>query len=556
MSSPRTRAWHNWAPAVALLIHAFLSINAWHRLSPTWDEIAYPAAGLVQVESGQLRLNTVNPFLSKIFYALPLLATKSELPFSDPSWTGFDEYRFGFEFTFRNVVDARHLVFLSRLPLLFFSLLTALILYFWIRSLWGPVGAFISLLAYLSTPVFLSRAAVAQLEMPMFAFMMAALWLHFRWFETNRRLLLVASGVAIGLGALCKLVILPLLPAVVILNLFFHPDRPALKERFLAVMILSITVPVIVVGAYLPWPGGWAAFTNMAQNVVTFDKILPYYWAGRTYAQAPSLFSLAGFFLKAPLHVLALGVWGAWVWKRSRLHSSAFWHFAVLTVASLGTVFFFKNAVSTIQLSPAYLGLVALAGALALVTKSGWHRGGIVAAILIIGTADVMAVHPNYLAYFNRLAGGSDQGYRWLADSDQDWGQSLPVLAEYLKKHAVRDVVLCYSGSGDPSAYGIQYQDLLSPALVTRDRTDSLLPSETGKTYLVIATKVLQSEAPYFTWIQANRRPIAVVGQTFMVYDLSKDREAFEWMSAVYRQTNRPALERLSLERAKGIRAG
>jgi hypothetical protein len=34
-----------------------------------------------------------------------------------------------------------------------------------------------------------------------------------------------------------------------------------------------------------------------------------------------------------------------------------------------------------------------------------------------------LAAHPRYIPYFNELAGGSPQGYRWLADSNLDWGQ-------------------------------------------------------------------------------------------------------------------------------------
>ena len=35
---------------------------------------------------------------------------------------------------------------------------------------------------------------------------------------------------------------------------------------------------------------------------------------------------------------------------------------------------------------------------------------------------------PNYLAYFNQLAGGPSHGYRHLVDSSLDWGQDLPAL--------------------------------------------------------------------------------------------------------------------------------
>ena len=41
---------------------------------------------------------------------------------------------------------------------------------------------------------------------------------------------------------------------------------------------------------------------------------------------------------------------------------------------------------------------------------------------------------PNYLAYFNLLAGGPAHGYQHLADSSLDWGQDLPALRELARE--------------------------------------------------------------------------------------------------------------------------
>lgn len=528
-----------WAPAVILLLHIFVSLHAARQLSPTWDEIAYPAAGLAQLTTGKLNLNTVNPYLAKVFYALPLLFTDSELPLSHPSWENAEEYRFGFLFTYRNHVDPQRLIFLSRLPLVVFSSLTAFFFYLWSRSLWGPVGGLLSLLSLLSTPIFLSRASVAQLEMPMFAFLTVALWGHARWLETNRRGLLVLSGVSFGLSLLSKFVALPFLPAAVLLNLFFHKKKPPMAQRFISILILTGIAGAVVLVAYLPWMGGWAALKKAISNVVTFDTILPYYWAGRTFERAPSLISWAAFFVKAPLHILVLAGWGAWVWKKSKQHGSTFGTLGFFTLASLGSVLFFSNAVSTIQLSPAYLGFAGMIGALAYLWNNKPVYKWLILGVLTFGAVDVYAVHPNYLAYFNRVVGGPTHGYRWLADSDQDWGQSLPALAVYLRKDKGVYPILCYSGSGDPAAYGIVYQDLLSPALVTRERSDNLIPADAEKVLLVVGTKVIQSE-PALAWLHDNRSPSEIVGETFLVYDVSGDAAACKWMGEIYRQTNRP----------------
>ena len=54
----------------------------------------------------------------------------------------------------------------------------------------------------------------------------------------------------------------------------------------------------------------------------------------------------------------------------------------------------------------------------------------------------MLRVHPNYLAYFNEAAGGPAQGWRWLVDSNVDWGQELPGLKRYMDTNGIARVTL------------------------------------------------------------------------------------------------------------------
>ncbi|HEV3122561.1 MAG TPA: hypothetical protein VGY53_11690, partial [Isosphaeraceae bacterium] len=56
------------------------------------------------------------------------------------------------------------------------------------------------------------------------------------------------------------------------------------------------------------------------------------------------------------------------------------------------------------------------------------------AALLATQVATSLATAPHYLSYFNRLAGGSDQGWKYLADSNIDWGQDLPALRRLIER--------------------------------------------------------------------------------------------------------------------------
>jgi hypothetical protein len=68
--------------------------------------------------------------------------------------------------------------------------------------------------------------------------------------------------------------------------------------------------------------------------------------------------------------------------------------------------------------------------------------------------AESVACFPNYLAYFNVLAGGSAHGYRHLVDSSLDWGQDLPGVKRYIEGHPeAAPAFLAYFGMASPDSY-------------------------------------------------------------------------------------------------------
>lgn len=503
---------------ISILVLFFHGVMAWHatkRLSPTWDEISYPAAGYAQLKTGAIHFVTGAPFLSHLIFATPLLFLNPEVPVEGKN-------HFGFDFIFRNTVPAHSLIFWSRLPAIFISVLMGAFLFWWMRRLKGEAAALITLAMYVSVPIFISRSSLALMEMPMFFFILLALW-----FNSKGRL--IPAGLATGAALLCKLTALPLVPALVLFNFFFHP------KRALSFAIFIGTVFVTILLAYAPWQGAGAGLLDMTRSLFTVDKSVPYYWAGRTYQEAPSLLSWAAFFIKAPLLLLALSGVGAFLWWRSKDNRAELIQALLLTGCSLGAVLFFKNAVTTVQLSPAYIGFVLCAGGLSLIQK----RRSILIILLGLVLVEPRLAHPNTLSYFNWTVGGSKNGYKWLQDSDQDWGQALPQLADYLRENNISNVVLSYSGAADPRAYGIFYQDLFSPALVSREQNQGLLLAGATPVYVVVGTKVLQSYPQAVGWFFEHMEPVTLVGNCFFVFDVTETPEAFKWMERVYVEVGR-----------------
>jgi hypothetical protein len=72
-------------------------------------------------------------------------------------------------------------------------------------------------------------------------------------------------------------------------------------------------------------------------------------------------------------------------------------------------------------------------------------------AWLILETA---LAFPNYVSYFNELAGGPKNGYHYVTDSNADWGQDLIRLRSFLAKHPEIDKIrVDYYGIADLNYY-------------------------------------------------------------------------------------------------------
>jgi hypothetical protein len=68
-----------------------------------------------------------------------------------------------------------------------------------------------------------------------------------------------------------------------------------------------------------------------------------------------------------------------------------------------------------------------------------------------------LAAFPNYIPYFNELAGGARGGIEYLDDSNVDWGQGIKQAAEYVHAHQLENVeFLSFSPFDNPRYYGVQ----------------------------------------------------------------------------------------------------
>jgi len=127
---------------------------------------------------------------------------------------------------------------------------------------------------------------------------------------------------------------------------------------------------------------------------------------------------------------------------------------------------------------------------------------------------------PHYLSYYNELAGGSENGYKYAVDSNYDWGQDLKQLADFVEKNNIQEINVSYFGGDDP---GYRLGNKLSGTSI------STIPEE-NKGWLAISATFLQENrakpAPGFDkntagleWLN-NFEPASRAGYSIFIYNI------------------------------------
>jgi hypothetical protein len=121
------------------------------------------------------------------------------------------------------------------------------------------------------------------------------------------------------------------------------------------------------------------------------------------------------------IYILAAGVWKKWVTK---IDFGSFGH-------GLG---FFLGAVKNIFTAFLKYALLIL--------------------LVVWFFAETAFAAPHFLSYFNELGGGIWGGYRYVTDSNYDWGQDLLRLQSFVNAHPEIDkIAVDYFGGGSPIYY-------------------------------------------------------------------------------------------------------
>ena len=80
-------------------------------------------------------------------------------------------------------------------------------------------------------------------------------------------------------------------------------------------------------------------------------------------------------------------------------------------------------------------------------------KAGLITVLIIWYLIETIVIAPHFIAYFNEFVGGPKNGYKYVVDSNLDWGQDLKRLAKFVEKNHIDKIKVDYFGGGSPAYY-------------------------------------------------------------------------------------------------------
>ena len=443
--------------------------------------------------------------------------------------------------------------YVARAVTIFFSCLLASLVFTWARRLYGFIPALFSLILYALDPNIIAHSQLVTNDLYVtagIAFTFFALW-KFARERTRRNGLLFYFALAVSqLAKYTAIVLFPLaflalflhdLPAwleslrvrakfktmavqylgyvagailatILIVNIGFLFNRTftrfgdfnfgsdmfqGLRAAFPALNAIPVPVPYPYLQG-LDWMRNTETTGNLSGNVYLLGQVSP-------LKGFPGYYFVA-FLLKVPIatQIILITALAVYFMQKSRKGNFLRDEVFLLTPVLFFIIyfnFFFNTQIGIRYLLPVFPLLYVFSGNL----FAGWKNfsaAGRASVFVLPGylLISVLSYHPYYLSYFNEIVWDRKQAYKYLADSNLDWGQGKNELKQYLEEYPG---ALYSPNNPRPGRLVVRVNDLVG---VTED------PEQ-------------------YAWLRDNFEPVDTIAYAYLVYKI--EPEEIEELCAV-----------------------
>lgn len=468
--SPGSAAWRLVAMGIAIVAIVAI-VSTYPVFNNMYDEPAVIAAGMEWLSRGTYTYEPQHPPLGRIAAAVgPFLAGAHHIGRSLMYVEGREILGSGEHY--------RRTLTLARVGELPFLIALFIAVWYWARRVSDERTAALAVFFAAANPNLLAHAGIAGIDIGPAAFMPAALLGWVIWLEHPTPKHSAALGVLVAVAGLTKFTAIAYwLPAalavtsVVLRGRRLDPVSPATSS-------LKPTLIALGVAAACTWAVYRFSVGRVAGSPVVlpapelFDGVMaffrrgvrghPAYLFGQVREGGWWYYDVVVLVMKTPLPIMILGGLGSWLAVRSRRSD------IIALLAGVASVVLVASAtpvdLGVRLLLPVY-PLIAILAALGF--SWAWERAKppvtrfAVAALLLWSALEPVTVHPDYIAYFNQLAGPHPELV--LVDSNLDWGQDLYRLRDAAQELRIDSLRMHYFGTAEFSAVGLRGARRLRP---------------------------------------------------------------------------------------------
>jgi len=516
-------------------------LNYISQKSATYDEAYFIAQGWATLKTGDYRLRKDKTFLVPFITAIPLsLSSQMEFPLKDnPYWKEAEKERrswsFGLDFLYHNSLTADTILYRARLPIIFLSVILMFFVFKLTKEIYGELPAIISVFLYSFSPTILAHSGLSTEDITLTCFVFITIYTFWRYTNFPKTINAIFLGIALGLALNSKHSALILIPGLIILCWFYRKNIN-FKYQHLIYFLIGLIIPFLLIYQIFHIK---EYFLSLKETTDYINRSQMSFLMGKYSIRGFREYFLIAFLIKTPVAVL--------IFFLLRLITQRVSKTDFLLIFPI-LLFFIPASFTPMQIGhrhilPIYPFLFVfissgIANFLHPLLKDRKVLPVIIASLLLLHFAySSIKIHPHYLAYFNEFIGGPENGYKYLVDSNIDWGQDLKGLRKYIQKNAVSDVILSYYGSGVPDKAGFEFQDMYSFGLW--GRKDHINPPHPKKEILAVSVTNIQGlylgkiGHDVFYWLK-DKEMIDNIGHSIFIYDVTEEVASHERLLHIY----------------------
>ena len=490
------------APYALILFFLLITFFSQTQKSVTVDEFSHFPSGIYNLLTTDWSMDCESPPLIKCYTAITGIITKPSINLVEIHKLKTSAWGLGYEFMYSNTKQYQNIFQYGRCAVILLGCLLGWLIYRFGTDLYGKAGGLFALFLYVFNPNIIAHSRLTTIDIGASCFIFLSIYCFWRYLKKRDTASVFLAGVSLGLAQLSKFTALLLYPIFFVIIVFIflegfifkkhrsHYNRAIiLKDICNYLIIILISLVVINAGYFFSGSfkpiGDYHLSSNLLRFISTwlwhsFPVPLPYdYLTGFDHQLALSeggvytaylmgehsmtgwwYYYLIAFIIKNPSALLAILMLAVIFWKRfscTELEDDlCIWVPMIMYLVYFS--FFTHIPIGVRYILPVFPLVFLAAGRLVtnfVLNKKKWKL--VVTALAFAYMIPAVFVFPNYLSYFNIIAGGPRNGYRWLIDSNLDWGQDLPGLKKYMDSKGIREIKLGYFGRVDPEIYGIRY---------------------------------------------------------------------------------------------------